>query len=289
MKHYRPNENEIRRFDALLKTVTPTDIVHQQYVLEAKSFLELSAANTINAGALKSAQRNRFKFYSSELFCGRKFLVGFFPDRWMDEHHPACNAVATDGFEFNGIKGPPIVVLRDGGHVYEHDDFRSILEHEMVHVNQALLGRFPGRTFPENPRHAFATMMTVLMAEYQANVLQLTKWPKLFPYKEVPFSLDQWCIFRGYTQALEAFLEAALSGQTSVICFKTVFDEAHETLREAFLNESLDEKMAKWLVLQITQHVGHALTVAIENSLVGLSRPAKALSKWIEKRQRKAS
>jgi hypothetical protein len=74
-----------------------------------------------------------------------------------------------------------------------------------------------------------------------------------------------------------------------VICFKTVFDEAHETLREAFLNESLDEKMAKWLVLQITQHVGHALTVAIENSLVGLSRPAKALSKWIEKRQRKAS
>ncbi|MBI4861552.1 MAG: hypothetical protein HY815_15015 [Candidatus Riflebacteria bacterium] len=49
-----------------------------------------------------------------------------------------------------------------------------------------------------------------MRAEYEANLLQLTMWPAEYP-TDMPFSLDQWCILRGYDQALDVLVNHVLT------------------------------------------------------------------------------
>lgn len=279
MTTYRPRKIETQRFAPLLRQLTPPQKAHEQYLRHARSFVQ-KISETIDVSAAL-----RFEFYPSELFSGRKFLLGYAVSQWMGNHFPGMNAVATDRFEFFGIKGPPIILLPEHGLRRKSRGHLSVIEHEIVHINQAILGCFPARVFPNNPNRALGTFISFVIAEYQANNLQLTRWPTLYPHREVDITLDHWCILRGYTQALETFLGAVLSGDVSVNCFTTVFENAEQTFPKAFAENSLDKAMVEWLLLQIDDHLCKALyVVAGRNSVLASGPNAKNFVKWLRKR-----
>ena len=87
---------------------------------------------------------------------------------------------------FRRVKVPPLIIIREDKARDKSESLTSIIEHEMVHVNQVLLGCFPALIFPDSPRETLTSLMSVIKAEYHANLLQLTKWPHLFAHTEIP-------------------------------------------------------------------------------------------------------
>jgi hypothetical protein len=127
---------------------------------------------------------------------GRDYLVAHVDDALLDEVAPECDAIAA-AMNF----GPLVLVpLRRRG--TRSEVFTSILEHEFVHVNQMLLGRFGhdlvGRSVPE----AIAAFSEEAAVEHDANLIQLAHCPRLFPL-DLGISLEHWCVLRGWTAALE--------------------------------------------------------------------------------------
>ena len=94
-------------------------------------------------------------------------------------------------------------------------DFRTNIRIEDYTTNASSGGVFGYSNYDET-RTALRTSVTVrgtvhtikIGAEYEANVLQLTQWPRLYP-RDCSLSLDHWCVLRGYSQALEKTLMSA--------------------------------------------------------------------------------
>jgi hypothetical protein len=96
----------------------------------------------------------------------------------------------------------------------KNSSLHSIVEHEFVHINQALKGHFPSN-FENSKVDLTEQFVDYVYAEYEANFLQLERWPQLGPSKTHQLELNEWCFLRGYTQALERLLLAGILGKVS--------------------------------------------------------------------------
>ena len=72
------------------------------------------------------------------------------------------------------IDVPPLVLVPGRQRRARSSTFISILEHEVVHVNQAIIGCFPEREEHRALKHAVATFYAIIRSEFDANSLQLT-------------------------------------------------------------------------------------------------------------------
>lgn len=135
------------------------------------------------------------RWQRSVLF-GRDYLIAHVEDARLNEVAPECDALAA------GTNFGPLVLVPLRRRKARSEVFTSILEHEFVHVNQMLLGRFGlnpvGRSVPE----ALIAFTTEAAAETEANLIQLSLWPRLFPL-DLGLTLEHWCVLRGWTAALE--------------------------------------------------------------------------------------
>ena len=164
------------------------------------------------------------------------------------------------------------------------ESFRSVLEHEFVHINQALLGVFPNESSGGRAKNLVADFLAYTRAEYEANVLQLTQWPCLYPC-EFSLSLDHWCVLRGYSQALEKTLVSAAKRNLPSDEVSRFLDTLPKALPSGFERIGVHKQLAPWFQQRWNQHVYVAIA-HIFNDLPELkdNTAFRSAARWLKTR-----
>jgi hypothetical protein len=194
---------------ALIKSLRVSKKTHARYIDEAKWFCR-SYDELLDHLSKSNVVLKKTALVKSDLF-GLEYLVGYVDPTWLKMTAPGCNAIATTSFQFGELGSPPIVLLPNQKKSKKNSAMHSIIEHEFVHINQALRDRFPSN-FEDSIIDLSQQFVEYAHAEFEANYLQLSFWPELSP-KQYKITLKDWCFLRGYTQALERFLLSGILGK----------------------------------------------------------------------------
>lgn len=194
----------------MAKNVLPSLKIYSQYIKLSQVYCETLRNSYSKATALPIKEAT---LMYSDLF-SQDYLIGFVARDWLAMTAPGCNAIATMSLEIGKLSSPPIVLVAGKRNLKKNSSFQSIIEHEFVHINQALIGQFP-TNFESDKTDLCQQFVNYVYAEYEANFLQLEYWPKLRPPAKYGLSLEEWCFLRGYTQALERLLLSAITEKFS--------------------------------------------------------------------------
>jgi hypothetical protein len=139
-----------KKASQLIPGLIPSKKHYDEYVADTRHFKR--EFNDLNRFVPElNRQIQRIELLPSKVF-GRKYLVGFHKKEYMTQIAPHCNAIASTSISFIDQASPPLVLI-PGRTVPESRQFSFILEHEFVHVNQAILGRFPNLDLCELSEH----------------------------------------------------------------------------------------------------------------------------------------
>ncbi len=199
-----------RKVEKLLTKMRLSDAVYKRYRRHTERYLADFAEPA--RGASPRRVITALQMHNSLLF-EREYLVAYVRSEWFHKTSPGHDAVATEYFQVGATISPPLVLVPENKKNTREQGFRSVLEHEFVHVNQILLGTFP-RPLNGSTKDLTEEIYRMTRAEYEANLLQLVRWPQLYSRagKQTGLSLESWCVFRGYTQGLEQIILATAKG-----------------------------------------------------------------------------
>lgn len=226
-----------------------------------------------------------FSLIRSQLFA-RRYLVAYVESEWLREVEPECEAMAsTLSDPVDGGRRPPLVIAPAERKGSRSAVFRSVLEHEFVHVNQVLHGTFLQVTPIVRARDAVVNFMDYARTEYEATLLQLVHNPQMLP-TEAGEDFDFWCVLRAYSQALE----------------RTIMDLAVQAVTPRRVSRALNMLRAEiadivehigsgtcgstWFAEHFVDHAAIALSAASRAIGFNLVNPTSiwAIAEWVRKR-----
>lgn len=273
------NALEGRKAEKLLDDLRPSAAAYRRYRRRADGFLR-DSGGPLSASSYPGKCVTALLMRKSIIF-GREYLIACTNPRWFRRGFPSADAFATPGIELGSILSPPLVFVPETKIKSDGQDFRSILEHEFVHLNQIILG-----TFPESPKGTAGELLEWLFratrAEYEANLLQLVRWPRLFrsARKKHGFSLEAWCVFRGYTQGLERIVSAVIGKEIEKKEFARFLGLLPDALPTGFRRMGFDGQMGEYCATRVTQHATTAIEILTESS-VKYPAPAPDPLGWV--------
>jgi hypothetical protein len=131
------------RYQRILRGATPSKSAHAKYLRSVTRFgaacMELADSG---ADIWEQIPVQEFNVVRSELF-GSDYLVGYVDAGWFASVAPSCDAIAAPEIRLGPLTSPPLVLVPAVKRRTKTAAFHSVLEHEFVHVNQAILGLFP--------------------------------------------------------------------------------------------------------------------------------------------------
>ncbi len=265
----QPTPADHARAQAILNHLELPNGCCPSYKRAVLAFIE-SAQTRSNVIRLGSAVAPivRARLRASSLF-GRTCLVCDVPRSWMAQAMPGCEGAAIQANRFDW---PPLVLLPVPRPDRTRVEMQSIIEHEFVHIHQMLLGRFQGprptsNTFEAMRREFFRSIRN----EYEANLLQLTRWPHL--WRRIQWPLDAWWVLRGYTSALEGLIEACLEEQSSMRVFRALFDGLPTRVAKGLAANRIPTAYALWVKQLWPRHFRTAIEVVIAHRIDMLFNP----------------
>jgi hypothetical protein len=216
--------------------------------------------------------------WRSRLF-RRCYLVAYVEAPWFRAAAPAADAITST---LSGVDAlPPLVILPHQRRRPRREHLRPIIEHEFVHINQAILGTLaprPGGPAAQRVANAFFTR---LRSEFEAHLLQATRWPRFFPHG-LGLSLEHWCVLRGYTDALEAVFLAAWRGEFRIRALVIFLDRLPGRLRWCLRQLGVDKTLVFWFRRHLVLHVAVAgLNLARTHASFGTSAVFRACHAWV--------
>lgn len=251
-----------QKAEKLLSKLRLSDNVFERYRRRAEQYLE--DYNRPARGASPRRVITALQMHNSLLF-DREYLVAYVTDEWFHKTSPGHDAVATEYLQIGSTKTPPIVLVPENKKNTRRRGFRSVLEHEFVHVNQILLGTFP-RSLNGTTKDLMEEILRMTRAEYEANLLQLARWPHFYTRaaKETGLSLESWCVFRGYTQGLEQIILAAVNGDLDESRVLEFLNRLPTRLAAGFRRMGFSEVLGKYCAASVRLHVLKAFQLLAE-------------------------
>jgi hypothetical protein len=266
----------------LLKIVTPSIKVHQNYLDEVELFINShNDFSNLTKGHGQKPHIKKLKLVHSEVF-NREYLVAFADDDWFNTVAYPFNAATTPSLLSYNLPSPPLVIVSEINSRAKNKNFLSILEHEFVHVNQAIQNNFPDTSnFSHEP---FRLLINYTFAEYQAYFIQYYHFPEV--YKEAletcDYSLENFSIVRGYVQALEALVLNICLGQLSSHAVDDLLKTWRKQLPSEFKQMGLPEIRGGHYAVILPTFLNQAIT---QLSIRFPSKPINdgflALTRWI--------
>lgn len=197
-----------------------------------------------------------YEMFRSILF-GRDYLIVYVDTIWLREVVPDCTAITA---AVKGSHEPPLVLASAHRMRRKCARFCAVLEHEYVHVNQALLGQFSADEWSGTAKAILSRLFSDMRAEYEANVIELIHWPQFHSHwRDMPF--DRWCALRGYSQSLEKLIWNAAAGhiqpRPAIGCLRSIPD----ALADGFAKMGINPDHAAWFRQAWTQHIRHAFKI----------------------------
>ena len=204
----QPSPADKATFVQLRAKLTPSDAAYEEYRFQTEVCLD-TIGTALRIASSQSTLRS-LRLRKSELFDGREYLVAYVNDNWLSGIAPNCDAIFSpmSGQTEQEFQLSPFVYLPESKLRARNKIFRSIVEHEFVHVNQAIMGTFPVLPTKRMAGDLLDLFLDRTSSEYEASFLQFVKWPEVIPEEAAALSLEQWCFLRGYSQALEHVLLA---------------------------------------------------------------------------------
>lgn len=248
----------IKKSAKLLAEIVPSGAIYGAYQRQAEKLVSLR--NTFSLSPLPEGSIAGFEMRHSILF-QRAYLVAYADPTRLAAEFPRTDAVTVANLRLDSGSPPPFVLLSETTKKSKSRFFESVLEHEFVHVNQAIRGAFPAS--PKGAAKELAeNILQVTRAEYEANLIQLTRWPQFY-FQQVPrylreghgLSLDRWCVLRGYTQGLEQIVGAAGSGRIEEVEFMEFIDGLPAALPSGFRRIGFDQALGKEYAANLQSHV----------------------------------
>ncbi len=189
---------------------------------------------------------------------------------------PGCDGMAV---RTTSASTPPLVVLPKPGRRHRESAL-SILEHEIVHVNQMLTHAFPSRSGSRQVAPRLKHFSKAMRVEYEANLIQLVRWPNLFP-QDAGLSLDLWCSLRGYVSALEETIAATGEDGLSSSQAVKVIQAVESRLEDLVLASGIEGKHMGWFAERWPAHSGTAISrVFREMPLLAKTEAIRGLAHW---------
>ena len=281
---YKPTHEEIKRHQRLLAELTPDKAEYREYDSRVDFFIDLVQPELEIGGEFNGFVSLRTR--ESRLFKRRKYLVAYMSTDWFQQVAPTCDAVASPGISSDEyfLPPPPLIFVPETASGRRDSAFVSVLEHETVHINQALLGTFPDWPTGRSAEDMTGSFFSHTRSEYEAEVLQLTRWPQLYP-TDFGMSLDHWCVLRGYTQSLEKHLIYADKlgfPPDEVVRF---LNRHPKEIPDGFRRIGVGEQHATWFMEHWVQHVGVALTNLLNlSSDLMEDKVIRAVGGWFKRR-----
>ncbi|MBI1734306.1 MAG: hypothetical protein HYR51_03960 [Candidatus Rokubacteria bacterium] len=218
------------------------------------------------------------ELWRSRLF-GRRYLVASVEVPWYRAAAPASEAMTSTLSGANAL--PPLVIVPHTRRRPRSERFRSIVEHEFVHINQAILGTLLPSLRGSAACRLRNAFFTRFRSEFEAHLLQATRWPHVFPHR-FGLSLEHWCVLRGYTDALEAIFVAAWQGEFRPHALVTFLDRLPGRLRRWLKALGVDPTLAAWFRRHLVLHVAVALlNLARTHARFGKSAVFLAGHAWV--------
>jgi hypothetical protein len=250
-KLYAPTQTERRLFSRLLRQRALRADVYRRYRQQADEWLSRSelVPQSIDMHG-RQVDVTRAELRRSKLF-GRHYLVAYVEGDWPSGSD--ARAMLP-----NDRTRPPLVLLPTQHMQHRRNELISILEHEFVHINQFLTNAFPCSRSPRTVRSILRNFFQTTAAEYEANLLQLTRWPHLYQPSR-GLSLDRWCTLRGYTQALEAMVDEIRRGAIPSIQAVPCLEALPVAIVKGFERIGLVSH-ADWFQKRWNHHLGIAIS-----------------------------
>lgn len=264
---YLPSPDDWLRFERICGLVTPTAARWSQYSAEVAALLESDSAvsRQLHAGPVR-LDLSQVKLRSSVLF-GHQYPIVEVDASCYLLAFAHRDAVAIDARSIiPGASLPPMVLVpaRAAGSDPQLS-YESIIEHECVHVNQMVIGSHPCSEKATSVVSALQCFVDTSRCEYEANVLQLTRWPDLFPQHE-GISLDHWCTLRGYSQALEGLVHQIFSIGMTARAIRQLASVLSHHVDRLLIQAGCDAGLAPWFHSRATGHIALATKTIISGS-----------------------
>ncbi len=190
-----PTEAERAKADAIISRLTPAPAVFESYLGNAAHYRSILVPGD---GAVTA------KLVPSKIFQGRRYLVIFTTDEWMDSHPLDLDAFAGPRVPFAKGSPPELIFARQRDRRPGYSRLRPILEHEFVHINQMMLGVAAKQPSEITPSSILEWYATTTQMEFEAYLVEYVTWPRLLPeHYTLAGDVERWSFQRAYTQVLE--------------------------------------------------------------------------------------
>jgi hypothetical protein len=283
---YQPSREEREKAAEILARLTPTPSDYEEYRLLADSYVSMVKPRL--RGHQQEVLRD-VRLRRSELFDGREYLIAYVDDEWLQETAPGYDAIASTvashgGDDAQGVQLPPLVFIPQSKRRARNKAFLSVVEHEIVHINQVIVGTFPDPFDDSRAEVVFDHLLVHAVAEYEACYLQEARWPTPHPIR-AGLSLEHWCRLRGYTQALEHVLFAAVDLDFPPPEVELFLNLLSSSLAAGLTRVGVADELASWFELEIDHHVMVAMQQVLSRFPAVQEHPAfRAAVLWLRPR-----
>ena len=280
---WRHDPAESRRASQLVRATRPTERAYLAYRESVDLYVTAHRYHRPMFALGDDMAEALLGFRTSRIF-DRDFLVAWVDDSVLSRFKPSTDAVTTTVEPPLGLARFPMVIAPISRRRSRNHKFISILEHEIVHVCQVLRGVWLAERWPRERDALLDEFMLYAQIEYEANLLQLTRWPDAHK-PVVELTIEQWSLLRGYTQALEAVLRSAVRGDLDGHLIPSLIDDVgvHGPARleqigcsDAAIEWFADRWLGDiWRAILVVEEQGINLRDSVASSLSLAARPTQ--------------
>jgi hypothetical protein len=281
----QPSSEDRAKAAELVRRLTPSPAAYQEY----RDLVDFSLLASSMIRAHPSDFLRSLRLRKSKLFEGRQYLIAYVEDDWLSQTHPGCNALCSsmDSPMVRLAEGklvPPLVMLPASKCRARSAAFSSLVEHEIVHINQVILGFGPGLPTGRHAEHLLEYLIKVAEAEYEASFIQNVLQPEPIP-KEHMLSLDHWCVLNGYAQALERVLATIVKLGFSPEATERFLDSLESALRDLLRRIHASDEVVLWFLNRTIAHVFIAVQQVLAQVPDSKDHPGfRATGSWLRRR-----
>jgi len=281
----RASLDEREKCARILARLTPPAETYRLYRSRVDAYLDMVAP------ALRGPRRGAvvaFRLRRSQLFGGLDYLVAYVDDEWLRRIAPECDAIASPmsgrrAENLAGLQLPPFVFLPESKRRTRSAGFGSVVEHEFVHVNQALLAMLPEMPAARGADELLDYLAARTAVEFEACFVQEVRCPIQHP-AALELSLGHWCLLRGYTQALEDVLHAVVELDARPEAVMR-FLETLESSLPAVLGRAGADCDLSWFQERLASHFAIAVQNVAAPFPAAMDHPAfRAVALWLRTR-----
>jgi len=271
----------------LRKELTPSSRIYSKYRRCADLFLHAHAEQRpLFRLRDERVMASHLNFHSSVLF-RRAYLVAWVDDDAYRRAVPGVDAmVAPVGIS---AESPliPLILAPESRIVSRSEAFVSILEHEVVHVNQALYGHPIPEFKADSLSELFDCFGAYAKREYEANLIQLVRWPSA-ELLRTTVSFDQWVLLRAYTPAIELILRETASGRIRRGLLPRFLDGVPTSAPALLRKLGCPRDLTTWFQKRWSAHVFTALKMLKEQGVDLTCAPLRPACTWVMREAEKA-